>query len=196
MKKYSIYYSYKGIGDVIIVIFDNEKKATRHERKGRVEVIYHEDEIIGYNIFDIKDIIKIKSEGQIHLPSRALIEVINTMLTNAKVPTLDIHDHSGYWTAEVVDVNDEIATITLGKEMVHAIDKSHSLKKGDKVVIMKAGYRLSNGKIVCASTLNGQTIDAYICTNGDLGINENIDQILVIDNDEEIGKDFFYMGGN
>ena len=87
-KQYSLFYSYKNIGDVLIVIFDNDKKPTRSERKGNVEVIYNQEDIIGYNIFDIRNIVKIKTEGLIYLPSPALISVINTILKNNKVEEL------------------------------------------------------------------------------------------------------------
>ena len=195
MKDYSMYYSYKNIGDVLIIIFDNEKTATKHERKGRVEVIYHDEEIIGYNIFDVKEIIKIKSEGKIYLPSPQLIEVINTILINAKIEPLKQVEHSGYYTAEVVESNKDVVVLSLGEQSLHALDEKHILKLGDKVVVLKAGSRLSNGQIACTSIKNGTTIDAYICTNKEVGIKENEDEILLLDNDEEIGKDFFSTGG-
>ena len=52
MKDYSIYYSYKNMGDVLVIIFDDEKGTTKTETKGRVTVIYNDSEIIGYNIFN------------------------------------------------------------------------------------------------------------------------------------------------
>ena len=80
MRNYAIYYSYKTIGDVVIILFDNNKQPTRSETKHRVTVIYNEDEIIGYNIFDIKEIIKIRNEGMIYYPSFALVSIINSIL--------------------------------------------------------------------------------------------------------------------
>lgn len=195
MNNYSMYYSYKGIGDVLIVIFDNAKKATNHVRKGRVEVIYHDDEIIGYNIFDVKEIVKIKSEGKIYLPSPQLIMVVNTILKNAGVPVLEEIKHSGYWTAEVVEINNGIATLSLGEETVYGLIEKDKLNVSDKVVILKAESQMSNGQNVCTSNKNGTIINAYICTNKEVGIKEEGDEILLLDKDEEIGKDFFSTGG-
>ena len=190
-----MYYSYKGIGDVLIIIFDNAKNSTKHLRKGRVEVIYHDDEIIGYNIFDVKEIIKIKSEGKIYLPSPQLIMVVNTILKNAGVPVLDEIKHSGYYTAEVVEISNGIATLSLGEEKVFSLLEKGKLNMGDKVVILKAGSQMSNGQNVCTSSKNGTIINAYICTNKEVGIKEEGDEILLLDKDEEIGKDFFSTGG-
>ena len=197
MNNYAIYYSYKGIGDVIIVTFDNTKKATRSERKGKVEVIYHDDEIIGYNIFDVKDIIKIKSEGMIFLPSPAFIEVVNSILINSGVKPLEINEHSGYYTARITDKkeieNDKyLYTLSIGDEELHSIIKDGSLNINDVVVIAKVGVHLYNGQIVKENNLDEIKINCHICINKELGIDVNEDATLVLD-DSEIGKDFFSL---
>ena len=180
--KYSMHYSYKEIGDVLIIIFDNDLKPTRSENKGRVTVIYHDDIIIGYNIFDIKDIIKIKNEGMIYFPNPTLVEVINTLLKNAGVPTLEIQIESGYYIGEITDVHNSMVTVNLGKEQVDA--KEIGLNVGDKVVVAKAGTRLCTGETVK---------DGHICKNKELGIKDNGEQITILDKEAEIGKDFFYL---
>ena len=191
MKDYSIYYSYKNMGDVLVIIFDDEKTTTKTETKGRVTVIYNDNEIIGYNIFNVKDIIKIRSNGLIYFPTPELIQVINNILQNEKFPTLDYMIESGYYVAEVVEIKDGVATLSLGKEKLHAL-ANPQLKQGDKVVIVKAGKRLNDGKRIYTSSKNGTLIDSYICTNNDLSIEEN-DEIFIFDEDIENGKDFFMM---
>ena len=194
MKDYSIYYSYKSLGDVIVVIFDDEKVTTRTEQKGRVVVIYNNDEIIGYNILDVKDIIKIKSSGLIYFPTPEMIGVINSILSNEKLPTLDYVTESGYYVAEIVEINNDVVTLSLGNETVHALMKK-GLKVGDKVVVVKAGQRLNSGDIVRTSDKNGTLIDGHICTNRDLTIEDN-DDYFVIDEELENGQDFFVMEEN
>ena len=179
MKDYGLYYSYKGIGDVLIVIFKNEA-VTRSETKGRVVIIYHNEEIIGYNIFNVKDIVKIKSEGMIYLPSPTLIDVINTILINEGVEPLDYIAHSGYCTAKVAGEN----KLSLGEKEVSA--KTDKLKLNDIVVVALPGTHLSNGEIV-------KDNECHICTYNELGINIEEDKYLLLDNDIEIGKDFFSM---
>ena len=144
MKDYSLYYSYKNNGDVLIITFDGEKEATKSENRGRVTIIYNNSEIIGYQINNIKEIIKIKSEGMIYLPNKEMVEVINSILKNAKLEPLEEKENSGYFTAEV---------------------------DGKKVVVRNKNH---------------------ICTYKDLGISEE-EEILYLDKDIEIGKDFFTM---
>lgn len=198
MKNYALHYSYKNIGDVILVIFDNAKSATRSERKDKVTAIYHDDEIIGYNIFDVKEIVKIKNEGMIFLPSEGLISVINSILTNEGFESLELKENSGYFTAEVADAielddNKLFVTAFLGNECVNGIIKNASLQTGDKIVVATVGTYLSNGEVVKMGNMDGTLLNAHICTNKDLGIKEDEDKVLLLDKDIEIGKDFFSM---
>lgn len=190
-KQYSIFYSYKGIGDVLIVIFNNESKPTHHERKGQVEVIYHEQEVIGYNIFDISKIIKIKTSGLIYLPSKELISIINALLRNNGLEELEEQTNSGYIIGEVVDIKPyqekKIVSVDIGKEVVKAYTKE-AINLKDKVVVATLGTRLNDSRIVKII----EDANAFICTEKDLQISES-DTILILDNEEENGKDFFTM---
>lgn len=196
--KYSMHYSYKGIGDVLIIIFNNSLTATRYEKKDRITVIYHDDEIIGYNIFDIKDIIKIKNEGMIYLPNPALIEVVNTMLHNAGVPTLEPFDNSGYFIGEVMDAipldeHKTFVTVSLNDEYISTIAKDATLEIGDKVVVAKVGTRLSNGETVKEGNMDGTLLNGHICTNHELGIKEKETEITILEKEAVVGQDFFSL---
>ena len=184
MKDYAIYYSYKNIGDVIVIIFSDEA-TTKVEQKGRVAIIYHEDRIIGYNIFNVKDIIKIKSEGMIYLPSPTLIDIINSLLINEGCEPLEVKESSGYFVAMVVDVTNSQVTISLKEKAFNLPNKNYQLNVGDKVVIAIKGTRLPNGSLI--------NDEGHICTYKDLGIKIEEDTILVLDKDEEINKDFFSL---
>ena len=197
MKNYAIYYSYKEIGDVVIILFDNAENATSSIRKNRVSVIYHNDEIIGYNIFDIKDIIKIKSEGMIYFPSNVLVSIINSVLQNEKLETLEYKTSSGYLIAQVdeikgIDNEKSLLSLSIGNDIFHSVVKNCSLKTGDKVVIVQEGTFLNNGEMFKETNYENIKINAHVCTGVELGIT-NIDGILSLDNDSVIGDDFFLL---
>lgn len=186
---YSLFYSYKGIGDVLIVIFDNDKKATSSERKGNVEIIYHDKEVIGYNIFEISKIIKIKTQGLIYLPSKELISIVNALLKNNGVEELGIQTNSGYIIGKVVDIKPyqekKIVTININNDILKAYTKEE-INLNDIVVIATLGTRLNDGRIVKQL----EDTNAFICTEKDLQISEN-NTILLLDEEEDVGKDFF-----
>lgn len=187
MKDYALYYSYKGIGDVLLIVFDNSLPTTKQERIGNVVALYNKDKLIGCNIFDIKEIIKIKSNGLIYYPSEQFLSVINPMLKNAKLPTLEYKENSGYFIAEVLETNKDISqvVVTDGKERITISTKSE-LSVGDKVVLAVNGTHLNDGQKVN----NG-----HICTNKELGIDEK-DTVLILDKDEIVGQDFFSLEEN
>lgn len=194
---YSLFYSYQTMGDVLIVIFNNEKKATSHKRKGNVEVIYNNDEVIGYNIFNVQNFLKIKSQGLIYLPSPTLVEVINTVLINAKIEPLGIKKESGYVIAQVLETKDldsdkKLVKLNLGNETSYAITKNKSISDNQKVVVAKANTRLNDGSLVKEGSLDNLVINAHICSEKELSISESND-LLILDDEEEIGKDFFMM---
>lgn len=192
---YSLFYSYKNIGDVLIVIFDNEKKPTHHERKGNVEVIYHEEEVIGYNVFNIRNIVKIKTEGLIYLPSPTLVSVINTILKNSGVEELGIINHSGYVIGEIknitaLDIEKSLVSIDINEEMINAVIKNNNININDKVVVALVGTRLNSGEVVKSSNVDGVLINGHLCNEKELQISED-NKILILDKEEENGKDFF-----
>ena len=187
---YSMYYSYKDSGDILFVNFNEDLKPNRKEKKGRIEVYYHDGEIVRYNIYDIKDIVKIKNEGMFYYPNPALVTVINTLLSNAGVPTLEIKDNSGYFIGEIKEIDNDVALVTLGNEDVNVRASSNDLQIGDKVVVAKKGVHLSTGVIVKEYMLNDVLINGHLCINNELGIKENGELVTILDKDIEIGKDF------
>ena len=188
MKNYGLFYSYKSTGDVLFIIFDTSLKATKSEQRGRITVLYHNEHIISYNIKDVKDIVKIHSEGKIFLPREELIEVINYILKNENLPTLEVMNSSGFYIGEVIDQNGEVVQISLGENKVTALAKKH-LNINDKVVVALNNTILGNQVTFKETKANDVLINAHICAASELGLQG--DDILLVDKDLENGKDFF-----
>lgn len=197
IENYSLHYSYKNIGDVLIVVIENELISTRSERKGQIEVLYHEDKIIGYNIFNISEIIKIRNNGPIFLPEPHALAIINDLLKNYGCEELALQKSSGYYVGKILDVielNEEktYVMVDIAHDMVSTIVKNASLEVGEKVVVATAGTRLGDGSIVKLGNMDGTLLNGHICNELELSISEK-EKILKLDIDEEIGKDFFTL---
>lgn len=91
---YRIYYSYKAIGDVLIIVFDELAYPDTVISKGNVTSLYTKGKLVGINIFNISDIVKIHADGLLHFVNPELVKVINTILKNANVATLDKNGYS------------------------------------------------------------------------------------------------------
>ena len=195
IEKYSLHYSYKNIGDVLIVVIDSEATCTRSERKGQIEILYNEDKVIGYNIFELSEIIKIKNNGPIFLPDPTGLHVINNLLKNAQVEELAILTTSGYYVGKVLDVielNEEkkYVMVDIVHDMISCIVKNADIEPGEKVVAATLGTRLGDGSEVKMGNMDGTLLNGHICTELELSVSDK-EKILKLKDTEEIGKDFF-----
>ena len=194
IQHYSLFYSYKTLGDILIVIIDNSKPMTRKERKGKVDVIYNEDEIIGYNILNVSEVIKIKTKGQIFLPSSPLIKVINTILKNSGVEELGEINESGYVVGKVMEMklddNKYLLKVDIGNEIINVLTKSDNIQINDCVVIAKVNTMLNSGETVKESEYKGLAIRGKVCSEKQLQISDS-DLALVFKEDTKVGTDFF-----
>ena len=193
IKKYSLYYSYKYIGDVLIVNIIPNAFVTTSKRVGDVEIIYNNDAVIGYNIFNISRIIKIKMVGILYHPENVLIDIINSILTNAKQETLSYVEESGFVVGEVKECFEldkgYMAMVDIKDRLVSGLTKRF-LKQGDKVVVAKIGTTLRNGNEVKEKVGDFGIADCYICSGKDVFYDESTD-VLILDDDVETGIDFF-----
>ena len=93
---YGIYNNHE-LDNTLLVLF-SELKPTRSVELGEVDILYHEDERVGYKIKNFLKYAKIKYSGIIYLPANPLIDVINTVLERFDLEKLDYKHGSGYIT--------------------------------------------------------------------------------------------------
>lgn len=173
--KFSIFYSYKKVGDVLIVSFKDDIITDVYVR-GMVEVCYNKDEIITLRFNGISKIIKIHSSGLVALPNNLFIDILNNILKKEKIDIqLAYKDKSDFVIGKVIEHN----KIDIDFKIIE-IDTT-SLNIGDLVVIANKDIRLATGK---------WTKDYHICTYKDLHISDD-ESIYIIDEDCKIGTDFY-----
>ena len=96
ISNYGVYNNHELDNTLLILI--SEIKPTRSEEKGEIDILYHEDKIVGYKIKNFLRYAKIKYSGIIYLPANPLIDVINGVLARYNLETLDYKHGSGYLT--------------------------------------------------------------------------------------------------
>lgn len=196
ISNYSLFYSYKRVGDVLIINVDNELKPTSVENKGDVSIFFNNENIVEIRIDNISKIMKIRNDGIIYLPNKQFIDVINTILKNAGCDTLEYVNESGFVIGEVISINNDVCKINIGHKHVHALlDKDKALNILDKVVVLLQGHRLPDGTLFNKQLIEQEIIDAHICSMKELGIDDS-DELLIIDDEAEVGSDFFLSEGD
>lgn len=200
MKDYAIFYNYHTIGDVLLIISDLETKPNRVIKNGDVTSLYLDDKLIGINIFNISNVLKIKSNGLIVLPLKEMIDVINNILINANVETLEYKKESGFKVGKVLTCEEHpdsdhmhVLTVDIGSEVLDIVCGAPNVKEGQKVVVATLGTTMFDGKKIVPSSLRGIKSNGMLCSPRELHLEgaPNVRGILVLDDDAIIGEDFF-----
>lgn len=200
MKDYAIFYNYHTIGDVLLIVSDLETKPNRVVKNGDVTSLYLDDKLIGINIFNISNVLKIKSNGLIVLPLKEMIDVINNILINANVEILEYKKESGFKVGKVLTCEEHpdsdhmhVLTVDIGSEVLDIVCGAPNVKEGQKVVVATLGTTMFDGKKIVPSSLRGIKSNGMLCSPRELHLEgaPNVRGILVLDDDAIIGEDFF-----
>ena len=200
MKDYAIFYNYHTIGDVLLIISDLETKPNRVIKNGDVTSLYLDDKLIGINIFNISNVLKIKSNGLIVLPLKEMIDVINNILINANVETLEYKKESGFKVGKVLTCEEHpdsdhmhVLTVDIGREVLDIVCGAPNVKEGQKVVVATLETTMFDGKKIVPSSLRGIKSNGMLCSPRELHLEgaPNVRGILVLDDDATIGEDDF-----
>lgn len=200
MKDYAIFYNYHTIGDVLLIISNLETKPNRVIKNGDVTSLYLDDKLIGINIFNISNVLKIKSNGLIVLPLKKMIDIINNILINANVETLEYKKESGFKVGKVLTCEEHpdsdhmhVLTVDIGSEVLDIVCGAPNVKEGQKVVVATLGTTMFDGKKIVPSSLRGIKSNGMLCSPRELHLEgaPNVRGILVLDDDAIIGEDFF-----
>ena len=188
--EYSIFYS--GSEKDALSIYFNDVIKTSTSRVGDFELIYCDNEIIGYKFYNITKLVKIHAYKMIHLPSNALIDLLNTLIPN-EYEKLSYKEYSGFIISKVIsmklipDKNVFNYRLQYENNSIIEIDlDGFQINVNDVVVIAKENTMLPNG-VRCKSK--------HLCIGEDLGFKNDFN-IYKLDNDSLIGADYFQMEEN
>ena len=142
MNRYGLFYNYKTLGDVLLIVFKPTENPDEVIKMDDVVVLKKNNEIIGINIFNISKIMKIKANGLIPLVEDKVLNIINHILENHQVKPLEKLDNSGFKVAQIVDIeeNDYIPFIN------------------DEEINNKAFVILKDGDVIIADTAEDETV--------------------------------------
>lgn len=181
---YSLFYNYKGIGDVLLIVFENDLDATKYQKIDDVVAIYHYDKIIGYNIFNISKIIKIHHRGLLLSPIQPLIDIINSILINHSLSPLNTKQDPSFIIGKIIEINQKYCCVDL-KSKIIKVATINGIKTNDIVVVFKNHSFTLDGIYH-----NFGKMDGMIASYRQLGMKE-CDDVYKINDDELVGKDLF-----
>ncbi|MCQ2742612.1 MAG: DUF4479 domain-containing protein [Bacilli bacterium] len=195
-----LFYNLKITGDVVYVLIKPAEYPDRVEKKADVAMLYKGDELVGINIFNIFNIVKIHSEGMIVTPDDKLIDVLNVKMDEAGFPHLSYCRDSGYKIARIakleehpLDEKAHIVTLDLGDKTLETTSRYQNLEEGGYIVVAIDGTIKFDGTEFKGSTIKNIGHYADICSGKELRINDDYKNAFIAEG-YKAGDDFFLAG--
>ncbi len=198
---YRFFYNHKSLGDVLIIVINPEARVASKKELGNVVALYGEkDELVGINIFHIDDVMKIKANGVIMVPSEKMLMIINNIITKEGLEPLPALTYSGYKVAEVtlteehpLDEKALILTLKCGEEKLETVSSFQNIKVGSKVVVATDGTILYDGSVFHKAVIRNINNDVLVVSAPELRIEGSEKEAFLLDEEPSFisGEDFF-----
>lgn len=198
---YRLFYNHPALKDVLIIVIDPEARVLKSETHNNVVALYGEnDKLVGYNIFHIDDVMKIKANGVIFVPDAKLLEVINSLLEREGLAPLPEIKDSGYRVAKVLSTEEHpldekalILKLQCGEKTYETVSNLKGIEEGSMVVVALDGTILYDGSVYHAAVIKNINNDVKVLSPVELRLEGSMKDAFLLDEDPSFkdGEDFF-----
>jgi tRNA-binding EMAP/Myf-like protein len=187
------------MGDMLAIYFEQSLPATHHQKKESIVFIYHQDKLIGVNVFQPKTLINDIQQGVIRRMPQSSIEILNQTFKRLGVNLILPMFHSGFVVAEVqrVDVHPDadalfVCQVNIGTSLIQIVTNSKKVKPNDRVVVALPGAMLLDGQILQEGMMLKILSQGMFCSEKTLGISpETQVGVYLLGTTIAIGKDYY-----
>lgn len=188
----NIFYQNKSLNDTLIVNA-SLARPTRVQTKGDVTVGYSDNVPVFANIRNASHKIdsKLLADGLL-FPTK---ELLNYILTLTKIDFSPCFDNG--FKVGIVEQCDAIqgthlhkCIVSIGAEQLNIICGAKNVKQGLKVVVATNGTMLPSAKQIIAGELLGYKSEGMLCSYRELGIQQEANGIIELDNSYPSGSYF------
>lgn len=173
MTSFALFYNHLCLGDTIVMVSDFSATIKRWEMKDDVVAIYDEkDNVVGINIFNTLNTLKIKALGLLHTVSKPVEEIVKDIVYEALGLEIEIEKNT-YVLGKVISVEEKNIEVDINGNTIYCKSNSN-VNEDDYVVVARNNERLPNGRLVKDVVPNGYgfiTEIAFNATDSDLGKN-------------------------
>jgi len=201
--KYAIFYNYKTVGDVLLIVFDSNTIPDKVVSKDDITSLYKGNQLIGINIFNISETMKIKADGLIPVLNEKVFNVINNILKNHDLQMLDYQAESGFKVAKILTCEEHpdsehlhVLTVDIGEEkLLDIVCGAANAREGLICVCATPLTFMPNGQQIIPSKFLGIQSNGMLCSGRELNLPgyENVHGLLELDANYTIGSDFFKL---
>lgn len=193
-------YNNKGLTDTLIITLAQSDVADQtFKSEGNITEIKRKDQVVGYNIFQVSELIDLSESGPVQLTVDQ-VDRLNSAIqaagfdgrleadTSPKfvvgyVKECKPHEDSDHLSITQVEVD--------GGDVLQIVCGASNIAQDQTVVVAKPGAIMPDGMVIYPGELRGVESLGMICSARELGIESNQKKgILVLDDEYEVGKAF------
>lgn len=194
------FYNKNYVGDILLVRLTDERNVTSIEMKDDLCVLYHQKDIIGYNLMNASAYITHLNNGKIKI-TREFVDEFNKVLVDKKLDYVssDYDDH--FKVGKVISIKKHpdsdhmhICQVDTGNRQLQIVCGAPNVDLNQLVVVAEIGAVMPNGQVIQPSSLRGISSDGMLCSARELALPNapQVRGILILnESDYQIGDSFF-----
>ena len=194
-------YNNNGLKDTLMILFEKSASDVQEASKsGDMVAIKNKEKnsIVGYNLFNASTHLTDLINGPVSL-SEENINKLNDLINEADFNRkLEVVSGPNFVVGYVkkcgpVEGSDHLSVTQIeidDKKEVQIVCGASNIAQGQKVVVAKVGTIMPNGLIIWPGELKGVTSEGMVCSARELGLPQESDGIMVLDDDLETGTEF------
>lgn len=196
----NLFYNPKGVGDVAFIQIEPSVGPFEYEQKHGVVEIKKENEVVGYNIFNVSNNVTINDNEHIKLTTE-LIKDLQQLITEAGFDYQLDTDVSPKFVVGYVETKEKhpnadklsVLNVNVGTEKLQIVCGAPNVESGQKVVVAKVGAVMPSGMVIKDAQLRGVDSSGMICSMKELNLPNAPKEkgIMVLNDDYDIGQAFF-----
>lgn len=196
---YNLVYQPETLGDYLAIYLHMELPMTRYQSDGGITAIYHQDTLIGINVYNPRSMFPDLTTGIIRRFSPAQFKTLQTILKPLEGQLTLPAFHSGFQVALVTEKNDHpdadalfVCQLNLGQRSIQVVTNSSKVKAGDNVIVALPGAMLADGQLVQEGMMMKVPSQGMLCSEKTLGITpETQVGVMILPATAVIGKDAY-----
>lgn len=196
--KVAFFYNKNNIGDVLIMK-SNDLVATSFKKYGDLVAIYRNEELIGYNYFNISKSFNNLNNGINYHPEQELVNYINEKIRENNLEEIEIIEPN-FRVGKVVDCEDiegthlHLCQVDIKDEVLQIVCGAKNVEKDKLVVVAMIGTIMNDGSFINKGQLKGFDSYGMLCSKRELNIpTEEVRGLLLLDPNEYNIGDLFLV---
>ncbi len=194
------FYNLEHIGDVLLIRLGHDRQVTHYHKEDDVCCLYHDEKIIGYNLFHASQYITNLKTGKVKMTPE-FVEQLNQVLKAHQLECVESDYDDKFRVGKVIAIQEHpdsdhmhICQVDTGDEQLQIVCGAPNVALNQLVVVAKNNAVMPSGLVIRPSKLRGVESNGMLCSARELAL-ENAPQvrgILILDeHDYQVGDSFF-----